>query len=177
MFLKQVPIDELKGKVVALYITDLDIVSQDYLILQQIYPEKLDERDRIESQYEIIWFPVMDNWTKEKKWLFENLRDQMEWLSVHDPSKVPPHVIRYVRERCNFVKKPLLVVMDTEGKIVHKDATQMLCIWGNQAYPFSLNKEISLWQQRQSWTINLLAEGIDQHLPTWVGFHPYQQSI
>lgn len=169
MFLKQISIEELRGKVVGLYVTDLNIVSQDYLILQQIYPEKLDEHDRIESQYEIVWFPIMDNWTSEKHWLFENLRDQMEWLSLHNPSKVAAQVIRYMRERCDFVKKPILVVMDTEGKIVHKNATQMVCIWGNQAYPFSLNKEIELWRQR-SWTITLLAEGIDQYLPTWVGF-------
>ncbi|PON74659.1 Sieve element occlusion [Trema orientale] len=164
---KLVAIKELRGKIVSLFITDLDIVSEDYLILQQIYPEKLDDYDRVENKYEIVWFPVMDNWTKEKHRLFENIRDQMEWLSVHHPSKVAPQVIRYIRERCNFVKKPLLVVMDTEGKIVHKDATQMFCIWGNQAYPFSLSKEILLWQQ-SSWTITLLAEGIDQHLPTWI---------
>ncbi|XP_062110483.1 protein SIEVE ELEMENT OCCLUSION B-like isoform X2 [Humulus lupulus] len=162
-----VPIEDLKGKVVGLYITDLNIVSEDYLILQQIYPEKLDDRNRIENQYEIVWIPVMDNWTNDKYWQFENLRDQMEWLSVRHPSQVALQVIRYIREICNFVKKPLLVVMDTDGKIVHKDATQMMCIWGNQAYPFSLAKEMSLWQQR-NWTISLLAEGIDQYLPTWI---------
>lgn len=169
IFLKQVSVKDLRGKVVGLYITDLDIVTEDYLILQQMYPEMLDDQRRIEYQYEIVWVPVVDHWTNRKYRQFESLRDQMEWLSVNRPSEIASQVIRYFRERCNFVKKPILVVMDTEGKIVHKDAIQMFCIWGNQAYPFSLDKEISLWQ-KMSWTVSLLAEGIDQYLPDWVRF-------
>ncbi|XP_024024009.1 protein SIEVE ELEMENT OCCLUSION B isoform X2 [Morus notabilis] len=162
-----VSIKDLRGKVVGLYITDLDIVTEDYLILQQMYPEMLDDQRRIEYQYEIVWVPVVDHWTNRKDRQFESLRDQMEWLSVNRPSEIASQVIRYFRERCNFVKKPILVVMDTEGKIVHKDAIQMFCIWGNQAYPFSLDKETSLWQ-KMSWTVSLLAEGIDQYLPDWI---------
>ena len=152
-----------------LYVTDLNIVTEDYLILQQMYPEKLDDESKVDCQYEIVWFPIVDNWTNEKYRQFESLRDQMEWLAVNRPSEVSPQVIRYIREKCNFVKKPRLVVMDTRGKIAHKDALQMMCIWGNEAYPFSLIKEISLWHQ-MSWTISLLAVGIDQFLPAWVRF-------
>ena len=169
MFFKQVSVKDLRGKVVGLYITDLDIVTEDYLILQQILHVKLDDQERREHQYEIVWVPVVDYWTKEKYRKFESLRDQMEWLAVDRPSEIASQVIRYFRERCNFVKKPLLVVMDIEGKVVHKDAIQMFCIWGNEGYPFSFGKEISLWQE-MGWKISNLAQGINKYLSTWVSF-------
>lgn len=163
MFWKQVSTKVLRNKVVGLFITDLDIVTEDYLILQQIYPEE----SRDDCPYEIVWFPIVDKWTNEKQRQFESLRDQMEWLAVNRPSDVPPQVTRYVREKCGFVKKPLVLVMDDKGKIVHKDALRMFCIWGNQGYPFSLDKERLLWSQT-TWSISLLAEGIDKFLPSWV---------
>ena len=121
---------------------------------------------RIESQYEVVWVPIVDNnnsWNTEEFEKFESLRNEMNWYSVYDPSKVDLMVIMYIKEECNFVKKPLVVVMDTQGKIVHKNGIHMMCIWGSLAYPFTVAREKLLWNETV-WSIDLLTYNIEQSM-------------
>ena len=155
---------------VALFITEIDpelARTGEYAILQQIYMEKRHSLTRSEGQYEVIWVPVADIWTEDKYKLFESLRNQMDWYSVHHPSLVSPLVLRFFREKWNFSKKPLLVVMDVQGRIVHNNAIHMMCIWGSTSYPFTLNREKLLWEE-MSWTIDLLADNLEPNLAAWV---------
>lgn len=166
----QVSIEDLRKKVIALFITDIypELArSAEYAILQQMYAERRHNLTRTESQYEVIWVPVADVWTEEKYRRFESLRDQMEWHSVYHPSVVAPVVLRFFREKWNFSKKPLLVVMDIQGRIVHNNAIHMMCIWGSTSYPFTLNREKLLWEE-MSWTIDLLADNLEPNLAAWV---------
>lgn len=168
--LKQVDVDVLKRKVVILFISDLDVVlGNEYMIVQNMYMEKRQNLGRPESQFEIVWVPITDEWTAAKYQQFENLRDNMEWYSVFHPSVVSPIVVRYIRDqrKWNFVKKPLLVVMDPQGKIVHQNAIHMMCIWGSLAYPFTSTKERLLWDE-ETWRIELLADHLHPNLFTWV---------
>ncbi|PON42304.1 Sieve element occlusion [Parasponia andersonii] len=167
---RRILIEDLRRKVVALFITDIDpelTRAHEYAILQQMYAEKRHNPTRSESQYEVVWVPVTDFWNDEKYRHFERLRDQMEWYSVHHPSIITPVVLRFFKEKWNFNKKPLLVVMDNQGKIVHLNAIHMMCIWGSLAYPFSINKEKLLWEET-SWTIDLLTDGLDPNVVTWI---------
>ncbi|KAL5542623.1 hypothetical protein UlMin_010333 [Ulmus minor] len=168
---RRVSVDELRRKVVVLFITDLDpelMRGQDFQILQQLYAEKKANPTKTESKYEIVWVPVVEYWTEDKhRVVFESLRNQMEWYSIYHPTVVPPVAIRYIKQRWNFSKKPMVVVMDVQGRIVHRNAIHMICIWGGQSYPFSTNHEKLLWDQ-MSWTIDLVADGFDPNLPTWV---------
>lgn len=166
----QVTIEELRRKVVALFITAIDPElsgTSEYAILQQMYSEKKHNLTRSESQYEVVWVPVADIWTDEKYRLFETLRDQMEWHSVHHPSVVSAVVRRFFREKWNFSKKPLLVVMDTQGRIVHHNAIHMMCIWGSLSYPFTANREKLLWEET-NWTIDLVADNLEPNMISWV---------
>ena len=132
--MKQVATEDLRRKVVALFITSLDpdiIHGSEYAILREAYIEKRHNLTRAESQYEVVWVPIGDYWGDDKYRLFENLREQMEWHSIHHPSVVSPVVIRYIKEKWNFHKKPMVVFMDTQGKIVHHNAIHMMCIWGS----------------------------------------------
>lgn len=160
----------LKRKVVILFLSDLNVAQEnEYMIADQMYSEKRQFPTRPESQYEIVWVPIEDNWTEAKYQQFETLRNGMEWYSVYHPSVVSPTVIRYIRkqDKWNFVKKPLLVVMDPQGKIVHTNAVHMMCVFGSAAYPFTNNRERLLWEE-EKWRIELLADSLDQNLVTWV---------
>ncbi|KAL5552736.1 hypothetical protein UlMin_040137 [Ulmus minor] len=168
---RRVSIDELRRKVVVLFITDLDpelMRGQDFQVLQQLYTEKKANPTKTESQYEILWVPVVDYWTEDKhRVVFERRRNQMEWYSIYHPTVVPPVAIRYIKQRWNFIKKPMVVVMDVQGRIVHRNTIHMICIWGGQSYPFTTNREKLLWEQ-MSWTIDLVADSFDPNLPTWI---------
>ena len=170
--LKQVSTEDLRRKIVALYITDIDtdvMRGTEYAILQQMYMEKRHSGTRTESQYEVVWVPITDVWTDDKYMLFETLRDQMEWHSVHHPSVVSPVVARFIKERWNFNKKPMLVVMDTQGRIVHNNAIHMMCIWGSLAYPFTANREKLLWEE-VTWSIDLIMDNLEPNVGIWVRF-------
>ncbi|KAL6190473.1 hypothetical protein ACLB2K_036870 [Fragaria x ananassa] len=167
---RRVDIDVLKRKVVILFLSDLNVAQEnEYMIADQMYSEKRQFPTRLESQYEIVWVPIEDNWTEAKYQQFETLRNGMEWYSVYHPSVVSPTVIRYIRkqDKWNFVKKPLLVVMDPQGKIVHTNAVHMMCVFGSAAYPFTNNRERLLWEE-EKWRIELLADSLDQNLVTWI---------
>ncbi|PON74662.1 Sieve element occlusion [Trema orientale] len=167
---RRIGTEDLRRKIVALFITDLDpdvARGSEYAILQQMYLEKRHNLTRAESQYEVVWVPITDYWGDEKHRLFETLREQMEWHSIHHPTVVSPVVIRYIKEKWNFSKKPMLVVIDTQGKIVHLNAIHMMCIWGSLAYPFTTNREKLLWEEMR-WSIELLADNLEPNMNVWL---------
>ncbi|KAM6589462.1 hypothetical protein CsatA_012067 [Cannabis sativa] len=167
---RRVTTEEYRRKVVALFITDLDPElprGTEYSILQQMYHEKRQSATRAQSQYEVVWVPISDYWTDEKQVLFETLRDQMEWHSIHHHSVVSSVVTRYVKEKWNFAKKPMLVIMDTQGKIAHHNAIHMMCIWGSLAFPFSITQEKLLWDDMR-WSIELVADNLDPNMAIWL---------
>ncbi|XP_030496787.2 protein SIEVE ELEMENT OCCLUSION B [Cannabis sativa] len=167
---KRIVIEDLKRKVVALFITEVDpelIRSSEYAILQQMYAEKRHSMTRSESQYEVVWVPISNVWNDEKYRVFDRLKEQMEWHSVHHPSAVTPVAPRFFREKWGFVKKPMLVVIDTQGRVVHHNAIHMMCIWGSLAYPFTANREKLLWEDN-AWTMDLLIDGLDPSAAEWI---------
>ncbi|KAF4363609.1 hypothetical protein F8388_002150 [Cannabis sativa] len=107
---------------------------------------------KMDSHYEIVWVPIVDNWDEDKLILFEILRNQMEWHPIGHHSVVSTVVRRYIKEKWNFNKKPILVVIDKQGVVVHHDATNMICIWGNTAYPFTINREKLLFKREGTFT-------------------------
>ncbi|XP_061992457.1 protein SIEVE ELEMENT OCCLUSION B-like [Rosa rugosa] len=172
---RRVSIGLLKGKVVILFLTDLNILHEnEYMIVQHMYVEKRHEPMKPESQYEVVWVPIVDTWTEDKYERFERIRNCMEWYSVYLPSVVSPTVIRYIRkeDKWNFVKKPLLVVMDPQGKIVHTNAVHMMCVFGSIAFPFNKNREDVLWEE-ETWRIKLVADSIDENLISWITERKY----
>ncbi|XP_050373630.1 protein SIEVE ELEMENT OCCLUSION B-like [Argentina anserina] len=167
---RRVSIGLLKGKIVILFLTDLDILHEkEYMIVQQMYMEKHHEPTKPENQYEVVWIPILDTWTAAKYERFETIRNAMEWYSVYLPSVVSPTVIRYIRkeDKWNFVKKPLLVVMDPQGNIVHNNAVHMICVFGSIAFPFNKSREDLLWE-KETWRMELVADPIDDNILSWI---------
>ncbi|KAK9277623.1 hypothetical protein L1049_007169 [Liquidambar formosana] len=167
---KRVPIDILRRKNVLLFISDLDLSHEELSILDQMYQESRQQPTRAESQYEVVWLPVVDRstpWSESKQKQFESLQLLMLWYSVYDPSLVDPAVIRYIKEVWRFNKKPLLVVLDPQGRVVNPNAIHMMWIWGSLAYPFTSLREEALWKE-ETWRIELLADTIEPLIFNWI---------
>lgn len=158
----------LRKKNVLLLISDLDISIVELSMLDQIYRESRQNKTRAESDYEVVWMPIVEpTWTEEKQTKFEALLGLMPWYSVAHPSLIESAVIKYVRQVWNFIKKPLLVVLDPQGKVVNTNAVHMLWIWGSLAYPFTSAREESLWKE-ETWRLELLVDSVEPLIFQWV---------
>ncbi|KNA21516.1 hypothetical protein SOVF_042430 [Spinacia oleracea] len=167
---KRVNIDVLRRRNVLLLISDLDISHEELSILDQMYQESRHQPERMESQYEVVWLPVIDKsvpWTEEKQKEFEALQSMMPWYSVYHPSLLKPAVIRYIKEVWNFNKKPMLVVLDPQGRVTNPNALHMMWIWGSLAFPFTSAREEALWRE-ETWRLDLLAETIEPLIFQWM---------
>ncbi|XP_065875366.1 protein SIEVE ELEMENT OCCLUSION B-like isoform X1 [Euphorbia lathyris] len=167
---RRASLDVLRRKNVLLYISDLELPSEELSMLEQMYSEARQSPSRTESQYEVVWLPVVDRstpWNDAKQKQFENLQSMMPWYSVYHPSLLDPAVIRYIKEVWHFNKKPLLVVLDPQGKVVNPNAIHMMWIWGSTAFPFTSLREEALWKE-ESWRIELLADAIDPQIINWI---------
>ena len=167
---KRVSLDILQRKNVLLLISDLDLSHEELSILDQMYQESRQHPTRAESQYEVVWLPVVDRstpWTDQKQQQFEALQSLMPWHSVCHPSLLDPAVIRYIKEIWHFNKKPLLVVLDPHGRVANPNALHMMWIWGSMAFPFTTAREEALWRD-ETWRIELLADAVEPMIFTWV---------
>ncbi|OAY34434.1 protein SIEVE ELEMENT OCCLUSION B isoform X2 [Manihot esculenta] len=167
---KRVTLEVLRRKNVLLYISDLELSLEELSMLNQMYTEARQQPTRTESQYEVVWLPVVDRstpWNEVKQKQFESLQSMMPWYTVYHPSLLDPAVIRYIKEVWRFNKKPLLVVLDPQGRVVNPNAIHMMWIWGSIAFPFTSHREEALWKE-ETWRIELLADAIDANIPDWI---------
>ncbi|XVE54577.1 hypothetical protein DITRI_Ditri03aG0092700 [Diplodiscus trichospermus] len=161
----KVHMEVLKRKHVLLLISDLDISDEEIQVLEVLY-----KYERITSlNYEIVWLPIVDKstWNDSYQEKFLSLQSVMPWYTVLHPSIIEPAVIKYTKEVWRFAKKQIVVTLDPQGKVTCPNALNMLWIWGNVAFPFSTEKEESLWKA-ETWTIELLVDGLEPNISSWI---------
>ncbi|XP_077253093.1 protein SIEVE ELEMENT OCCLUSION B-like [Tasmannia lanceolata] len=164
---KRVSVEVLRRKIVILFISDLDISREELFILTQFYNDT--HHGKTERHYEVVWLPVVDKtilWTDAKQENFNRLFSSMPWYSLNHPSLLEPAVIRYIKEVWHFDKKPLLVVLDPQGRVVNQNALHMMWIWGGLAFPFSGLREEALWKE-ETWRMEFLVDEIDPLMLQW----------
>ncbi|KAL3723042.1 hypothetical protein ACJRO7_035258 [Eucalyptus globulus] len=173
---KRVNIEVLKGKNVWLLISGLDILQHELSNLKQIHSEsKLHETTNEIHQHEMVWIPLVDRsvqWTKQKQKQFEGQQYKMPWFTVLHPCLISKVVIQFVKEKWHFRNKPILVVLDPQGKVVCPNAIHMMWIWGSIAFPFTTLREGALWKE-ETWTLELLVSDKDQTILDWIGDGKY----
>ncbi|KAK7338594.1 hypothetical protein VNO77_19213 [Canavalia gladiata] len=172
---KRVSIEHLRRKNVLLLFSGLEISADELLILEQIYNESKTHAPRMESRYELIWIPIVDpntEWTEQKQKQFEMLRENMSWYSVYHPSLIGKPVIWFIQSEWKYKNKPILVVLDPQGKVSCPNAIHMMWIWGSAAYPFTTYKEEALWKE-ETWRLELLVDGIDPEILNWIKEEKY----
>ncbi|CAN0925177.1 Protein SIEVE ELEMENT OCCLUSION B [Linum grandiflorum] len=172
---RRVNIDVLRRKNVLLLISDLNISNDELSILEQIYNESRLHATRMDNQYEVVWIPLIDpsiKWTDQMQNKFESIQSTMPWYSVYHPSLIHKAVVNFVRESWHFRNKPILVVLDPQGKVVSPNAIHMMWIWGSNAFPFTSRREEDLWST-EAWKLELLVNGIDPMILNWIKEEKY----
>ncbi|TYI34478.1 hypothetical protein ES332_A03G012200v1 [Gossypium tomentosum] len=161
----EVYINVLRRKHVLLLISDLDISEEEIRVLEVVYKERISSG----LNYEIKWLPIVDRttWNNGYQEKFSTLQSIMSWYTVSHHVAIEPAVIKYIREEWGFVKKPIAVTLNPQGKVLCPNALSMMWIWGNSAFPFSSEKEESFWKAKP-WTLDLLVGRLETNLPTWV---------
>ncbi|XP_010904538.1 protein SIEVE ELEMENT OCCLUSION B [Elaeis guineensis] len=165
---KRFGVDILRRRIVMLFISDLDIPQEELLILVQLYHDS--HQGKLERPYEIVWLPVTERhgpWNRDHEENFNRLASMMPWYLLHHPSLLDRAVIQYIREVWHFEKKPLLAVLDPQGKVTNRNALHMMWIWGTLAFPFTTNREAALWNE-ETWRLEFLVDEIDPMILTWV---------
>ncbi|KAG6716117.1 hypothetical protein I3842_04G031100 [Carya illinoinensis] len=165
---KRVNIDVLRRKNVLLLISSLNISQDELSILEQIYSES--RVVQLESQYELVWIPLVDRslpWTDPMQKHFESLQSSMPWYTVYHPNLIGKAVVRFIKEKWHFRNKPILVVLDPQGRVVSPNAIHMMWIWGSNAFPFTSAREEALWRD-ETWRLELLTDGIDPTILNWI---------
>ncbi|KAG5254353.1 protein SIEVE ELEMENT OCCLUSION [Salix suchowensis] len=166
-----VHLDVLRRKNVLLLISGLDFSNDDELsILEQIYKESRHHGDRLDSHYELVWVPIMDHsvkWSDKMNEKFKSMQSSMSWLTVYHPSLIEKPVIKFIKEVWHFRSRPILVVLDPQGKLVCPNALHMMWIWGSNAFPFTSLREESLWRD-ETWRLELLVDDIDPMILNWI---------
>ena len=131
----QVEIDVLKGKSVFLFISDLEISNDDISMLQKIFDKAGKEK---EEQYKIVWIPFVEQLREGLDKEFETKRSTMSWYVAR--YYLPKASCRFIKKQWNFKVKPLLVVLNPQGKMECENAIQIFSIYGVKAFLFTSAK-------------------------------------
>lgn len=153
-----------------LLFSGLEFSTDELLILEQIYNESKAHSSRLESRYELVWIPIVNQsseWTDQNQRKFEELRENMPWYSVYHPSLIGKAVIWFVQSEWKYKNKAILVVLDPQGRVACPNAIHMMWIWGSAAFPFTSSREEALWKE-ETWRLELLVDGIDTEILNWV---------
>ncbi|CAH1437735.1 unnamed protein product [Lactuca virosa] len=166
---KRVSLEVLRKRNVLLLISGLDMSSDELSILEQIYSESRIQGTRLDALYEVVWMPIVDpsiEYTEAMNKQFEEMKNRMPWFSVYHPSIIDRAVKRSIGDRWHFRSKPILVVLDPQGRELSPNAIHMMWIWGSNAFPFTSAREEALWRE-ETWRLELLV-GMDPTILNWI---------
>jgi hypothetical protein len=150
----------LRKKNVLLFFSGLDFSIDEISILKPI-----DDGIRKEDQYKIVWIPIVEQWTDDMRKKLEMLQSKMSWYVVQ--SAAPVAGIRFIKEEWKFENKPILVVMNPQGKVEHPNALHMIRVWGMKAFPFTKEVEGHLVKE-SNWMGDTMVGIHDTNLQDWV---------
>ncbi|PRQ38308.1 putative sieve element occlusion [Rosa chinensis] len=161
-----VNIDILRRKNVLLFISSLDITDDDISILKPIH-----EFTKKDNQYNIVWIPIVEQWTDDLRKKFDILKNKIPWFTVQYPGPIAG--IKYIKKDWNFKGKPTMVVMNPHGKVEHPNAVHMVRVWGVKAFPFTETREAELSHSDGEQWVSSVVNGIHPSLPTWIKENKY----
>ncbi|KAK1440918.1 hypothetical protein QVD17_06752 [Tagetes erecta] len=167
-------LEVLRKKNVLLLVSGLDISLDDVSILEQIYTDTRVQGLRMESLYEVVWVPIVDSNVMNTNVVkvFEDMMNIMPWYSVYNPSNIDKVVKKSIRDRWGFRNKPVIVVLDPEGRELNLNAFHMMWIWGPFAFPFTIIREKTMWRG-EVWRLEFLVSGMDPIILEWARENKY----
>ncbi|KAK9191781.1 hypothetical protein WN943_020396 [Citrus x changshan-huyou] len=162
-------VSELKDKVVILLVSKPELLPLEklFLLVHQTYDHP--HNKNLEGSYKIVWVPISssETWTDVEERNFELFSCSLPWYSVRQPQLLNSAVVNLIKQEWNFKEEPIMVVLDSQGMVTNSNALDMVLIWGARGYPFSVTREIELWQE-EDWTLPLMIDEIHPLLNKWV---------
>ncbi|KAG2689955.1 hypothetical protein I3760_09G164500 [Carya illinoinensis] len=137
---KMVSLDVLKKKNVLLFVSDIDISVEEISILKPIF-----DGTRTDDQYEIVWIPMVEQWTDDTQTKFEMLQSNMPWYIMQHFSKVVDIGDSFSTDQWWSLKnEPIVVNINPQGEVEHPNAVRMIRLWGMNSFPFTITAEKAL---------------------------------
>ncbi|OIW07716.1 hypothetical protein TanjilG_19659 [Lupinus angustifolius] len=149
---RKVPLEVFRQKHVLLFISGLDSIRDEIRLLQSIYEGLLEDPREVKgyfkNEFKILWIPVVSEWDIVHRAEFENLKIDMPWYVVE--YQYPLAGIRLIREDLNYKNKPIIPVLNPQGRVVNSNAMHMIFVWGIDAFPFRPTDD-ELLTQKWNW--------------------------
>ncbi|MFS7956318.1 putative sieve element occlusion [Helianthus anomalus] len=167
---RRVSLKVLRKRNVLLLISGIGMSRDELSILIAIYCESRIQGSRMDALYELVWLPIVDpndDYTDALHAQFEDQKHSMPWYSVYHPSNIDHAIKKSIGDRWHFRSKPILVVLDPQGRELSPNALHMMWIWGSNAFPFTIAREEALWRD-ETWRLELLVGGMDPIILEWV---------
>ncbi|WJX10663.1 hypothetical protein P8452_01356 [Trifolium repens] len=146
---QMVSIEVFRKKHVLVFISGLDSIRDEVRLLNSIYTGLQEDPRELKGyrkeDFKILWIPIVDEWNLRHKAEFDNLKLEMPWYVVE--YFYPLAGIRLIREDLNYKNKPIVPVLNPQGRVVNYNAMHMIFVWGIDAFPFRPTDDESLTQK------------------------------
>ncbi|KAK7243170.1 hypothetical protein RIF29_37958 [Crotalaria pallida] len=133
-------VEVFKHKHVLLFLSGLHGVGDEIRLLNHIYDRLLEDPKELngyqKEDFKILWIPIVDNWDDHNKNVFKHHLEHggIKWYVVEYFAPLPG--IRLIKEDLKYANKPILPVIDPQGKVINDDAMHIVFEWGIDAFPF-----------------------------------------
>ncbi|XP_054822694.1 protein SIEVE ELEMENT OCCLUSION B-like [Prosopis cineraria] len=135
---KPVGANELKRKNLLLFISGLYNIEEHISVLTSIHGEL-----KIKN-YQILWIPMGNKYDEAEKKEFNERRSKMAWYVLQDLFEIKGR--KLMETEWHYMGKPMVVVVNTRGEVVHMNALYMISTWKMEAFPFRTETEDKLFQ-------------------------------
>uniref|UniRef100_A0A7N0ZXE5 Uncharacterized protein n=1 Tax=Kalanchoe fedtschenkoi TaxID=63787 RepID=A0A7N0ZXE5_KALFE len=138
----------LKGKMLLMLISGLDISSNEVFFLRDTY---IESKTSVQQDYEVVWVPILSGqWTTSSEEKYTKLLRRMSWHMVEHPNFISEETKSFIKQVWKFKRRPIVVVIDKDGDVVYPNVIHMMYIWGSTAFPFTPQRERTLWNSAEA---------------------------
>lgn len=132
-------------------ISSLDITEEEISVFQTVY-----DSIKTSDQYEIVWIPIVEEWTVEYDNKFEDFKCKMPWFAVQHSRTI--------------ASLYMVVVLSPQGKVQHSNAFHLIQAHGKRAFPFTFVKQEQI--NNEIYWVGSVIGNIYPIINTWVSkFH------
>ncbi|XP_028762365.1 protein SIEVE ELEMENT OCCLUSION B-like [Neltuma alba] len=134
---KVVSNDVLKTKNLLLFISGLDNIEDEIWALKFVH--EAFKKDEEKQNYQILWVPVVEETddhkiTDDQKEKFKQLKSNMPWYVLQNLFAIKGKKV--LEEKWHYQGKPIVVVTNPKGQVIHRNAMYMIFVWKIEAFPF-----------------------------------------
>ncbi|KDP46376.1 hypothetical protein JCGZ_10216 [Jatropha curcas] len=170
---QRVSVDLLKRKKsLLLLLSGCNISEEELAVLMQIYQESHGTAtSNEESDYEIVWLPIVDasEMTTEIAQEFTSKQEKIPWYTVYNLSMISEAATKFIKQVWHYEGKTILVVLDQQGRVVCPNALNMISIWRKDAFPCTISREEAKWKDKDMvWSLDLIVDELNPRIRKWV---------